>query len=109
MYLEGEEWKNYHAKYTDNNCGQNIKLSTISVLYLLYYANTAWYECKLNGLNPNKVPVFITLGENNSLYSRIGLNINNDKDLGTYVTLDSSDNYKLQYTSSDFKFTEKEY
>lgn len=107
MYLEGKEWKNYHTKYTDNNCGQNTKLNTISVLDLLYYANTAWYECKINGLNPNKVPVFITLEEDNSLYSKIGLSIHNDKDLGTYVTLDSSDNYKLQYISSGSKSTEK--
>lgn len=50
-------------------------------------------HCEINNLDPYKVPVFFTLERDNNLYSNIGLGI--CCQLGTYVTLESSDYYKM--------------
>lgn len=47
------------------------------------------HHCEINNLDPYKVPVFLTLERDNNLYSNIGCQ------LGTYVTLESSDYYKM--------------
>lgn len=51
------------------------------------------HHCEINNLDPYKVPVFLTLERDNNLYSNIGLGI--CCQLGTYVTLESSDYYKM--------------
>lgn len=86
MYLEGD-----------------TKLSTISVSKLLEYAHTALHHCEINNLDPYKVPVFLTLERDNNLYSNIGLGICCSSQLGTYVTLESSDYYKMFYVAPDSK------
>ena len=50
-------------------------------------------NCEINNLDPDKVPVFLTLERDNNLYSNIGLGCSSQ--LGTYVTLESSDYYKM--------------
>ena len=50
-------------------------------------------NCEINNLDPDKVPVFLTLDHNENLYSYVGLSICSQ--LGTYVTLGSSDYYKM--------------
>ena len=86
MYLEGD-----------------TKLSTISVSKLLEYVHTALRNCEINNLDPDKVPVFLTLERDNNLYSNIGLDICCSSQLGTYVTLESSDYYKMFYVAPDSK------
>ena len=86
MYLEGD-----------------TKLSTISVSKLLEYVHTALRNCEINNLDPDKVPVFLTLERDNNLYSNIGLGICCSSQLGTYVTLESSDYYKMFYVAPDSK------
>lgn len=51
------------------------------------------HHCEINNLDPYKVPVFLTLERDNNLYSNIGLGCSSQ--LGTYVTLESSDYYKM--------------
>lgn len=51
------------------------------------------HHCEINNLDPYKVPVFLTLDHNENLYSYVGLSICSQ--LGTYVTLESSDYYKM--------------
>lgn len=53
------------------------------------------HHCEINNLDPYKVPVFLTLERDNNLYSNIGLGICCSSQLGTYVTLESSDYYKM--------------
>lgn len=98
MYLEGDKWKNWHTRCSDaaikeNKDDEDTKLSTISVSKLLEYAHTALRNCEINNLDPDKVPVFLTLDHNKNLYSYVGLSICSQ--LGTYVTLGSSDYYKM--------------
>ena len=100
MYLEGDKWKNWHTRCSDaaikeNKSEEDTKLSTISVSKLLEYAHTALHHCEINNLDPYKVPVFLTLERDNNLYSNIGLGICCSSQLGTYVTLESSDYYKM--------------
>lgn len=52
------------------------------------------HHCEINNLDPDKVPVFLTLDHNENLYSYVGLSICSSQ-LGTYVTLGSSDYYKM--------------
>ena len=99
MYLEGDKWKNWHTRCSDaaikeNKGEEDTKLSTISVSKLLEYVHTALHHCEINNLDPDKVPVFLTLDHNDTLYSYVGLSICSGQ-LGTYVTLDSSDYYKM--------------
>lgn len=108
MYLEGDKWKNWHTRCSDaaikeNKSEEDTKLSTISVSKLLEYAHTALRNCEINNLDPNKVPVFLTLERDNNLYSNIGLGIYCSSQLGTYVTLESSDYYKMFYVAPDSK------
>lgn len=100
MYLEGDKWKNWHTRCSDaaikeNKSEEDTKLSTISVSKLLEYVHTALRNCEINNLDPDKVPVFLTLERDNNLYSNIGLGICCSSQLGTYVTLESSDYYKM--------------
>lgn len=60
------------------------------------------HHCEINNLDPDKVPVFLTLDHNDTLYSYVGLSICSGQ-LGTYVTLDSSDYYKMFYVAPDSK------
>lgn len=60
-------------------------------------------NCEINNLDPDKVPVFLTLERDNNLYSNIGLGICCSSQLGTYVTLESSDYYKMFYAAPDSK------
>ena len=108
MYLEGDKWKNWHTRCSDaaikeNKDEEDTKLSTISVSKLLEYAHTALRNCEINHLDPDKVPVFLSLGRDNNLYSNIGLSICSSSQLGTYVTLGSSDYYKMFYVAPDSK------
>lgn len=107
MYLEGDKWKNWHTRCSDaaikENRKEDTKLNTISVSKLLEYAHTALHNCEINNLDPDKVPVFLTLGSNESLYSYVGLSICCSSQLGTYVTLGSSDYYKMFYVAPDSK------
>lgn len=98
MYLEGDKWKNWHTRCSDaaikeNEDEEDTKLSTISVSKLLEYAHTALRDCEINNLDPDKVPVFLALGGVDNLYSNVGLGCSGQ--LGTYVTLGSSDYYKM--------------
>lgn len=107
MYLEGDKWKNWHTRCSDaaikeNKGEEDTKLSTISVSKLLEYVHTALHHCEINNLDPDKVPVFLTLDHNNTLYSYVGLSICCGQ-LGTYVTLGSSDYYKMFYVAPDSK------
>lgn len=66
MYLEGDKWKNWHTRCSDaaikeNKSEEDTKLSTISVSKLLEYVHTALRNCEINNLDPDKVPVFLTL------------------------------------------------
>lgn len=108
MYLEGDKWKNWHTRCSDaaikeNKSEEDTKLSTISVSKLLEYVHTALRNCEINNLDPDKVPVFLTLERDNNLYSNIGLGICCSSQLGTYVTLGSSDYYKMFYVAPDSK------
>ena len=108
MYLEGDKWKNWHTRCSDAaikeiKSEEDTKLSTISVSKLLEYAHTALHHCEINNLDPYKVPVFLTLKRDNNLYSNIGLGICCSSQLGTYVTLESSDYYKMFYVAPDSK------
>lgn len=108
MYLEGDKWKNWHTRCSDaaikeNKSEEDTKLSTISVSKLLEYAHTALHHCEINNLDPDKVPVFLTLDHNENLYSYVGLSICSSSQLGTYVTLGSSDYYKMFYVAPDSK------
>ena len=108
MYLKGDKWKNWHTRCSDaaikeNKSEEDTKLSTISVSKLLEYAHTALHHCEINNLDPYKVPVFLTLERDNNLYSNIGLGICCSSQLGTYVTLESSDYYKMFYVAPDSK------
>lgn len=108
MYLEGDKWKNWHTRCSDaaikeNKSEEDTKLSTISASKLLEYAHTALHHCEINNLDPDKVPVFLTLERDNNLYSNIGLGICCSSQLGTYVTLESSDYYKMFYVAPDSK------
>lgn len=108
MYLEGDKWKNWHTRCSDaaikeNKSEEDTKLSTISVSKLLEYVHTALRNCEINNLDPDKVPVFLTLERDNNLYSNIGLDICCSSQLGTYVTLGSSDYYKMFYVAPDSK------
>lgn len=107
MYLEDNRWKNWHTRCSDaaieNNKKEDTKIRTISVSKLLDYAHTALRHCEINNLDPDKVPVFLTLGCDNNLYSNIGLSICCSSQLGTYVTLGSSDYYKMFYVAPDSK------
>ena len=107
MYLEGNKWKNWHTRCSDaaikNNKKEDTKIYTISVSKLLDYAHTALHNCEINNLDPDKVPVFLTLGRDENLYSNIGLSICCSSQLGTYVTLGSSDYYKMFYVAPDSK------
>lgn len=79
-----------------------LKLNTISVSKLLEYAHTALHHCEINNLDPDKVPVFLTLDHDENLYSYVGLSICCSSQLGTYVTLGSSDYYKNVLCCSRF-------
>lgn len=108
MYLEGDKQKNWHTRCSDAaikeiKSEEDTKLSTISVSKLLEYAHTALHHCEINNLDPYKVPVFLTLERDNNLYSNIGLGICCSSQLGTYVTLESSDYYKMFYVAPDSK------
>lgn len=107
MYLEGDKWKNWHTRCSDaaikNNKKEDTKIRTISVSKLLDYAHTALRHCEINNLDPDKVPVFLTLGCDNNLYSNIRLSICCSSQLGTYITLGSSDYYKMFYVAPDSK------
>ena len=108
MYLEGDKWKNWHTRCSnaaikENKSKEDTKLSTISVSKLLEYAHTALHHCEINNLDPYKVPVFLTLDYNENLYSYVGLSICSSSQLGTYVTLGSSDYYKMFYVAPDSK------
>lgn len=100
--------ENWHTRCSDaaikeNKSEEDTKLSTISVSKLLEYAHTALHHCEINNLDPDKVPVFLTLERDNNLYSNIGLGICCSSQLGTYVTLESSDYYKMFYVAPDSK------
>ena len=107
MYLEGNKWKNWHTRCSDaaikNNKKEDTKIYTISVSKLLDYAHTALHNCEINNLDPDKVPVFLTLGRDENLYSNVSLSICCSSQLGTYVTLGSSDYYKMFYVAPDSK------
>ena len=114
MYLEGDKWKNWHTRCSDatikeNKDEEDTKLSIISVSKLLEYAHTALRNCEINNLDPDKVPVFLTLDHNENLYSYVGLSICSSNQLGTYVTLGSSDYYKMFYVALDSKPEVDEY
>lgn len=107
MYLEENKWKNWHTRCSDvaikeNKDEEDTKLSTISVSKLLDYAHTALRHCEINNLDPGKVPVFLTLGSNENLYSYVRLSICSSSQLGTYVTLGSSDYYRMFYVCPRF-------
>lgn len=113
MYLEGDKWKNWHTRCSDaaikeNKSEEDTKLSTISVSKLLEYVHTALRNCEINNLDPDKVLVFLTLERDNNLYSNIGLGICCSSQLGTYVTLESSDYYKMFYAAPDSKPNDSE-
>lgn len=100
--------ENWHTRCSDaaikeNKSEEDTKLSTISVSKLLEYAHTALHHCEINNLDPYKVPVFLTLDHNENLYSYVGLSIYSSSQLGTYVTLGSSDYYKMFYVAPDSK------
>ena len=107
MYLEDNKWKNWHTRCSDaaikNNKKEDTKICTISVSKLLDYAHTALRDCEINNLDPDRVPVFLTLGRDENLYSNIGLSICCSSQLGTYVTLGSSDYYRMFYVAPDSK------
>ena len=107
MYLEGNKWENWHTKCSDaaikNNKKEDTKINTISVSKLLDYAHTALRDCEINNLDPDKVPVFLTLGPDQNLYSNVSLSICSSFQLGTYVTLGSLDYYKMFYVAPDYK------
>ena len=107
MYLEGNKWKNWHTRCSDaaikNNKKEDTKIYTISVSKLLDYAHTALHNCEINNLDPDKVPVFLTLGRDENLYSNVSLSICYSSQLGTYITLGSLDYYKLFYVAPDSK------
>lgn len=108
MYLEGNKWKNWHTRCSDvaikeNKNEEDTKLSTISVSKLLAYAHTALHNCEINNLDPDKVPVFLTLDRDKNLYSQVELSIYCSGQSGTYVTLGSSDYYKMFYVAPDSK------
>ena len=107
MYLEGNKWKNWHTECSDaaikNNKKEDTKISTISVSKLLDYAHAALRNCEINNLDPDKVPVFLTLGRDQNLYSNVSLSICCSSQLDTYITLGSLDYYKLFYVAPDSK------
>lgn len=107
MYLEGNRWKNWHTECSDaaikNNKEEDTKICTISVSKLLDYAHTALHHCEINNLDPDKVPVFLSLGGVDNLYSNVGLGICHSEQLDTYVTLGSNDYYKMFYVAPDSK------
>lgn len=70
---------------------------------LLEYAHAALHDCEINNLDPNKVPVFLTLDHMENLYSHIKFSICCSSQLGTYITLGSSNYYKLFYVAPDSK------
>lgn len=87
---------------------EDTKINTISVSKLLEYAHTALHHCKINNLDPDKVPVFLTLGGIDNLYSNVGLGIC-CSDQSDYVTLGSNDYYKMFYVAPDSKPAVGEY
>lgn len=107
MYLEDNKWKNWHTRCSDaaikNNKKEDTKICTISVSKLLDYVHTALHNCEINNLDPDKVPVFLALGRDENLYSNIRLSICCSSQLGTYITLGSSDYYKMFYVAPDSK------
>ena len=108
MYLEGDKWKNWHTRCSDaaikeNKDEEDTKLSTISVSKLLEYAHEALRNCEINNLDPDKVPVFLTLDHMENLYSHIKLSICCSSQLGSYITLGSSNYYKMFYVAPDSK------
>lgn len=107
MYLEDNKWKNWHTRCSDaaikNNKKEDTKICTISVSKLLDDVHTALHNCEINNLDPNKVPVFLALGYDGNLYSNIRLSTCYSSQLGTYVTLGSSDYYKMFYVAPDSK------
>ena len=107
MYLEDNKWKNWHTRCSDdaikNNEKEDTKICTISVSKLLDDIYTALHNCEINNLDPDKVPVFLALGRDENLYSNIGLSICCSSQLGTYVTLGSSDYYRMFYVAPDSK------
>lgn len=107
MYLEGNKWKNWHTECSDaaikNNKKEDTKINTISVSKLLDYAHTALHNCEINNLDPDKVPVFLTLGRDQNLYSNVSLSICCSSQLGTYITLGSLDYYRMFYVAPDSK------
>lgn len=107
MYLEDNRWKNWHTRCSDTaikeNKKEDTKINTISVSKLLDYAHTALRNCENNNLDPDKVPVFLSLGRDENLYSNVSLAICCSSRLGTYVTLGSSDYYKMFYVAPDSK------
>lgn len=113
MYLEENKWKNWHTECSDaaikNNKEEDTKITTISVSKLLDYAHTALHNCEINNLDPEKVPVFLTLGRDQNLYSNVSLSICHSEQLGSYVTLGSLDYYKMSYVAPDSKPAVGEY
>ena len=107
MYLEDNRWKNWHTRCSDTaikeNKKEDTKINTISVSKLLDYAHTALRNCENNNLDPDKVPVFLSLGRDENLYSNVSLAICCSSQLGTYVTLGSSDYYRMFYVAPDSK------
>lgn len=112
MYLEGNKWKNWHTRCSDvaieEGKEEDAKINTISVSKLLDYVHTALHHCEINNLDPDKVPVFLTLGRDQNRYSNVRLGICCSSQ-GTYVTLGSSDYYKLFYVAPDSKPENGEY
>ena len=107
MYLEDNRWKNWHTRCSDvaikENKKEDTKINTISVSKLLDYAHTALRNCENNNLDPDKVPVFLSLGRDENLYSNVSLAICCSSRLGTYITLGSSDYYRMFYVAPDSK------
>ena len=107
MYLEEDRWKNWHTRCSDaaikENKKEDTKICTISVSKLVAYAHTALHNCKVNNLDPDKVPVFLSLERDENLYSNVSLGICCSNQLGTYVTLGSSDYYRMFYVAPDSK------
>ena len=107
MYLEDNKWKNWHTRCSDaaikNNKKEDTKICTISVSKLLDDIYTALHNCEINNLDPDKVPVFLELGRDKNLYSNIRLSTCCSSQLGTYVTLGSSDYYKMFQVAPDSK------
>lgn len=107
MYLEDNRWKNWHTRCSDaaikNNKKEDTKICTISVSKLLEYTHTALRNCENNNLDPDKIPVFLALGHDENLYSNVSLSICCCSQLGTYVTLGSSDYYRMFYVAPDSK------